>query len=222
MQREPQKLEQVMTHKNVYMALAAAQAEMGPLVKGSVNPAFRSKYADLGDLVQAVREPLNRNGLAFFHVMLNDGERTMRTVLVHGESETKIDCDVPLIVTKNDMQGMKSAVTYAKRIGLESVTGVAPEDDDGNAAAKAAPAHDDRAKPAPASSAPRHDAAKAVGEACAYLAGAADLADLQARWSNLPKEAKTDERVIRAKDDAKANLAAQPQSAPADYAEAGY
>jgi hypothetical protein len=46
---------------------------------------------------------------------------------------------VPLIVNKNDMQGMKSATTYAKRIGLESLTGIAPEDEDGNAAAKAAP-----------------------------------------------------------------------------------
>ena len=63
----------------------------------------------------------------------------MRTVLAHGESETMIECDVPLIVSKNDMQGMKSATTYAKRIGLESVTGVAPEDDDGNEAANAAP-----------------------------------------------------------------------------------
>jgi hypothetical protein len=48
---------------------------------------------------------------------------------------------VPLIVTKNDMQGYKSATTYAKRIGLESLTGVAPHDDDANAAVKAAPRH---------------------------------------------------------------------------------
>jgi hypothetical protein len=44
-----------------------------------------------------------------------------------------------LILGKNDMQGFKSATTYAKRIGLESVTGVAPDDDDGNAAARNAP-----------------------------------------------------------------------------------
>lgn len=123
-------------HKNVFVALTAAQMAMGPLVKGSVNPAFKSKYADLSDLVQAVRDPLGQNGLAFFHTMI-DG--AMRTSLVHGDSETRIDCDVPLIVSKNDMQGMKSATTYAKRIGLESVTGIAPEDDDGNAAVMAKP-----------------------------------------------------------------------------------
>lgn len=137
---EAQKQHATPVHKNVYAALAAAQAEMGPLVKGSTNPHFKSRYADLADLVTAVRGPLNQNGLAFFHqIIRHEVAQDMRTVLMHGDSETSIECDVPLIVAKNDMQGMKSATTYAKRIGLESVTGVAPEDDDGNAAVKAAP-----------------------------------------------------------------------------------
>jgi hypothetical protein len=46
---------------------------------------------------------------------------------------------VPLIVSKNDMQGYGSAVTYARRYGLMAMAGIAPEDDDGNAAAKSAP-----------------------------------------------------------------------------------
>ena len=127
-------------HKNVYVALAAAQSEMGPLFKGSENPHFKLKYADLAALVLAVRGPFNRNGLTYFHqIVRGDGFQDMRTTIVHGETETRIECDVPLMVQKQDMQGMKSATTYAKRIGLESVSGVAPEDDDGNAAVKAAP-----------------------------------------------------------------------------------
>lgn len=127
-------------HKNIYLALAAAQADMGSVKKNSVNPAFKSKYADLADVVQAVSGPLNAQGIAFFHMAASvDGERIMRTVLAHGASGTTIECDVPLIVSKNDMQGYKSATTYAKRIGLESLTGIAPDDDDGNAAARAAP-----------------------------------------------------------------------------------
>lgn len=107
-------------HKNIYIALAAAQSEMGPLVKGSNNPHFKSKYADLADLVAAVRGPLNSHGLTFFHCIIRtDAGQDMRTILMHGESETSIECDVPLIVAKHDMQGMKSATTYAKRIGLE-------------------------------------------------------------------------------------------------------
>lgn len=123
-------------HRNVYSALAAAQAEMDPARKGSTNPAFKSRYADLADIVTACRAALNAHGLAFFHTMVEGA--VLRTVIVHGETETLIECDVPLIVAKNDMQGMKSAVTYAKRIGLESLTGIAPEDDDGNAAAASA------------------------------------------------------------------------------------
>lgn len=137
-------------HKNIYLALAAAQAEMGGVKKGSVNPAFKSKYADLADVVQAVSGPLNAQGIAFFHMAASvDGERIMRTVLAHGASGTTIECDVPLIVSKNDMQGYKSATTYAKRIGLESLTGIAPEDDDGNAAARAAPRSTPRVDVAP-------------------------------------------------------------------------
>jgi hypothetical protein len=129
-------------HKNIHMALVAAQAEMGGVKKGSVNPAFKSKYADLADVVAAVSGPLNAQGIAFYHVPATlDGERVMWTFLSHGASETKIECAVPLIVSKQDMQGYKSAATYAKRIGLESLTGVAPEDDDANAAVKAAPRH---------------------------------------------------------------------------------
>jgi hypothetical protein len=156
-------------HKNVYTALAAAQSEMGPLVKGSNNPHFKSKYADLADLVLAVRGPLNRNGLTFFHqIMRHDAGQDMRTVIVHGETETRIECDVPLIVQKNDMQGMKSATTYAKRIGLESVSGVAPEDDDGNAVAAAAP--------------PRFDPTAAAKRIKGKLALSANLSDLRSRW----------------------------------------
>jgi hypothetical protein len=127
-------------HKNIYMALGAAQVNMGKVVKGATNPAFKSKYADLADVVSVAIPALTEQGIAMYHTMLRDEYgAVMRTILVHGASGTEISCDVPLIINKNDMQGMKSATTYAKRIGLESLTGIAPEDDDGNAAAKAAP-----------------------------------------------------------------------------------
>jgi hypothetical protein len=128
-------------HRNVFMALVAAQQEMSAPLKDATNPAFRSKYADLSSVVNAVAPALNKHGVCFVHYTLReDGREFMVTALVHGESETKVECAIPVIVGKNDMQGYKSATTYAKRIGLESVTGVAPEDDDGNAAARNPPA----------------------------------------------------------------------------------
>lgn len=124
------------THKNIYEALAAAQSEFGKVTKGATNPAFKSKYANLSDVASVVIPVMNAHGCAVLHYVV-DG--AMRTEFVHGATETKVACDVPLIVDKNNMQGMKSATTYAKRIGLESLSGIAPEDDDGNAAAAAPP-----------------------------------------------------------------------------------
>ena len=137
----------IIEHTNVDTALGAAQIEMGRLIKGSTNAAFKkpdgkpSTYADLADVVEAVRAPFANNGLAFYHFIDHRPElgMCMVTRLVHGKSRTFIECPVPLILDKNNMHGFKSATTYAKRIGVESISGIAPEDDDGNAAAKAAP-----------------------------------------------------------------------------------
>ena len=128
-------------HKNIYMALTAAQSGMGKVTKGSVNPAFKSRYADLADVVSVVVPALSEQGIAMYHSMTRDDHgMVMRTTLSHGATDTHIHCDVPLIVDRNNMQGMKSATTYAKRIGLESLTGIAPDaDDDGNDAARNPP-----------------------------------------------------------------------------------
>jgi hypothetical protein len=136
-----------MTHKNIQMALAAAQAEMGAAKKTADNLHFRSKYADLAEVVAAAKPALTKHGICYYAVAeTNDYGRFMVTVLAHGESGTEIRCPVELFIGKQDVQGYKSATTYAKRIGLESLTGLAPEDDDGNAAASAAPATLPKAK----------------------------------------------------------------------------
>lgn len=197
-------------HKNIYAALAAAQMQMGKAIKDSANPAFKSKYADLASVMDACMGALNSNGIAVYQPTIDeDGARYVKTILAHTSGET-LECRVPLIVQKNDMQGYGSAVTYARRYGLMGMAGIAPEDDDGNAAAKAAPVTEDRAAK------PKPDQSKAIGEACAYLAGAADLPDLQARWNNLPTAVKADDRVKEAKDTAKAALQSAPPSVAAE------
>ena len=126
--------------KSIATALAAAQINMGKALKQANNPHFRSKYADLGSVMDACLPALNERGIA---VIQPTGEdelgRFVETILIHGESGEQLSCRVPLIVGKNDMQGYGSAVTYARRYGLMAMAGIAPEDDDGNAAAKAAP-----------------------------------------------------------------------------------
>lgn len=120
-------------------ALAKAQMEMGKAIKDSANPAFRSKYADLGNVMDACLPALNKHGIAVIQPIIQEMDgRFVKTILLHESGET-LECAVPLIIGKNDMQGLGSAITYARRYGLMSMAGIAPEDDDGNAAAKAAP-----------------------------------------------------------------------------------
>lgn len=136
--------------KNIATALASAQANMSKALKQANNPHFRSKYADLGSVMDACLPALNAAGIALIQPTGEDEHgRYVETVLVHGESGESVSCRVPLIVAKNDMQGYGSAVTYARRYGLMSMAGIAPEDDDGNAAAKAAPKKEQRQEQKP-------------------------------------------------------------------------
>lgn len=126
-------------HQNIASALAAAQSEMGKALKSSQNPHFKSKYADLASVVDATMPALNANGIAVIQPMTeNEFGRAVVTKFIHGSGET-LECSIPLILGKNDMQGLGSAITYARRYGLMSLAGIAPEDDDGNAAAANAP-----------------------------------------------------------------------------------
>lgn len=124
-----------METKTIAAALAKAQAEMGKALKDSDNPHFKSKYADLGSVMDACLPALNKHGIAVIQPFVS-GEfgHTVKTVLIHESGET-LECAVPLIFGKNDMQGLGSAMTYARRYGLMAMAGIAPEDDDGNAAA---------------------------------------------------------------------------------------
>lgn len=126
-------------HQNIASALAAAQMQMGKALKQANNPHFKSKYADLASVIDACLGALNANGIAVIQP-LSETEfgRFVTTVFIHGSGE-KLECPVPLILGKNDMQGLGSAITYARRYGLMSLAGIAPEDDDGNAASAAAP-----------------------------------------------------------------------------------
>ena len=126
--------------KSIATALASAQINMGKALKQANNPHFRSKYADLGSVMDACLPALNERGIAVIQPTGEDDTgRFVETIMIHGESGEQLSCRVPLIVGKNDMQGYGSAVTYARRYGLMAMAGIAPEDDDGNAAEKAAP-----------------------------------------------------------------------------------
>jgi hypothetical protein len=184
-------------HKGLYSALAAAQADMGPALKDRTNPAFKSKYADLASVMAACMPALSAHGIAVLQPAFDDDTgRYVKTIFVHGESGEAVECQVPLIVSKNDMQGYGSAVTYARRYGLMGMAGIAPEDDDGNAASKAPP----KDEPAP----PRGPTSMQV--AAESLSGAETIDQLVAIWGDMPRSVQGDKAVIAAKDKRKAQL----------------
>lgn len=187
--------------KGIATALAKAQTNMGKALKQASNPHFRSKYADLGNVMDACLPALNEAGIALIQPTGEDEHgRYVETILIHGESGESLTCRVPLIVSKNDMQGYGSAVTYARRYGLMAMAGIAPEDDDGNAAAKAPPKQEHRQQK------PQETDAEAIDLAKEYLAEADSLDDLKERWGRIPKPVAASAEVIAAKDAAKERL----------------
>lgn len=185
------------SHTTIYAALAAAQMEMGRALKSANNPHFKSKYADLSSVVDACMPALNSHGIAVYQPTgAEGGAHFVETILAH-ESGQMISCRVPLIIGKNDMQGYGSAVTYARRYGLMGMAGIAPEDDDGNAAASAAPNKQDMFE-------------ADVMQAIRGIQRETDMDGLGAMFGDLYRRNRPvadDPRVVKAKDARKADLA---------------
>jgi hypothetical protein len=126
-----------MSNENIAKALVKAQKEFGPALKTNTNPAFRSKYADLSACIEAVIDALNNNGVMLMqNTHQADDGVTVETIFLHetGESISSGKLHVP--APKQDPQGYGSALTYARRYSLMAACGIAPEDDDGNAASR--------------------------------------------------------------------------------------
>lgn len=115
-------------------ALVAAQVASEAVKKASKNDHFKSKYADLAAVVEAVVPALNANGVAVMQFVTNDDKWvSVETMFLH-ESGASVASTLSLKPTKTDPQGVASASTYARRYSLLGMSGAAPEDDDGNAA----------------------------------------------------------------------------------------
>jgi hypothetical protein len=126
--------------KQIATALVKAQKAFQPALKTSLNPHFRSKYADLSACVEAVIDALNDNGIYLLQKNYDCPDGVMvETVFVH-ESGEMMECGiVHFPASKKDSQGYASCLTYARRYSLMSACGIAPEDDDGNSASKSVP-----------------------------------------------------------------------------------
>lgn len=171
--------------KNIAAAFIKAKKEFSPALKDKTNPAFRSKYADLGACLEAVNDALLDNGIAVYQETSEDSTGvTVETVLLHESGETIRSGKLHVPASKQDPQGFGSALTYCRRYSLITACGIAPEDDDGNAAASA--------KTPPSNSPAKASTTKQIGpepdaEILAQFNAAKDVVALTAVMNTLPQ-----------------------------------
>lgn len=125
---------------DLHIAMAKAFPEIEGAAKDRNNPAFKTKYADLSSVVEAVKPALVKHGLFFVQLTHEQqGGVCIETVVHHASGESMSFGKLYVPAGKQDAQGYGSALTYARRYSLMTAFGVCPEDDDGNAAVKPAP-----------------------------------------------------------------------------------
>lgn len=126
-----------MENAKIAAAFVKAQKNFAPALKTSTNPAFRSKYVALDGCIEAVLDSLNANGIALLQPTHNcESGVTVETIFLHESGESLSGGKLHVPAVKQDAQGYGSALTYARRYSLMAACGIAPEDDDGNAASK--------------------------------------------------------------------------------------
>jgi hypothetical protein len=178
---------------NIASAIVKARRSFGPALKDRNNPAFKSKYADLGACLDAVDDALLAQGIAVYQETSECADGVVvETVFLHESGETLRGGKLHVPAVKHDPQGYGSALTYARRYSLMAACGIAPEDDDGNAAAKAVQARQQQ---------PAHGMSeKVIADYCAKFDEAATVDAITAIWNECSDKATKakDESAYRA------------------------
>ena len=119
----------------LFTAIAKAQGEVENATKSSTNPHFKSKYADLAEVLNTVRPTFSSNGLSLIQSTEFDGSLVSVTTTIAHSSGGYVTSKASCVPSKTDAQGVGSATTYLRRYSLASACGIAQEDDDGNSSA---------------------------------------------------------------------------------------
>ena len=116
-------------------AFVKAQSAMGNAVKGSANPFFKSKFADLNAIREACTPVLNENGISVMQpTTVVDGKHYIETILLHESGEYLSGLYEIVVAKANDPQSLGAAISYARRYGLQSMVSLGAEDDDAESA----------------------------------------------------------------------------------------
>src|ERR1035437_9064370 len=113
-------------------ALLEAQREIGAATKTSVNPFFHSTYASLGDVMEACKGALNKNGITVLQPIdtSSDGMVVVETTLLHESGEWIMASMRIAPKSETNPQDQGSAISYARRYSLQSMVFIPAEDDD--------------------------------------------------------------------------------------------
>jgi hypothetical protein len=126
--------------KQIATALLKAQSEMSNPKKGATNPFFKSKYADLNAIREAVIPVLNSNGISVLQPIVHtDGKNFVKTILLHESGELMHSLTEIVYNKLNDAQAQGSGISYARRYALQSFVCVGADDDDGQKAVQNKP-----------------------------------------------------------------------------------
>lgn len=181
--------------KQIAAAILKAQSEMSNPKKGATNPFFKSKYADLNAVREAVLPTLNEHGITVLQpIVHHEGKNFVKTVLLH-ESGESLDSLTEILYSKpNDAQAQGSGISYARRYALQSFVCVGADDDDGQQAVKEQPAKQETKPNAPLLTSEQK------------LQQCTTFDELKKAYLELPKVDQT--RLLKLKDELKAKLTA--------------
>jgi hypothetical protein len=124
--------------KNLMKALCAAMSEMRDPVKRSANPHFKSRFADLREVLDCIEEPLGRHGLVFTQLLCpaeGNGMLLLRSQLHHADSGEMIEAVVPIVPEKPGPQALGSCISYMRRYSAKAMFSLADADEDDDAEA---------------------------------------------------------------------------------------
>jgi hypothetical protein len=116
--------------KNIAAALIKARQSFPAIHKNKINPHFKSKYASLDSILEAITSPLSDNGLVLIQpTVIKDGAIFLTTQLIHSESGEIIESEL-IIPPQSDPQKLGSALTYYRRFSICTLLAIAADDDD--------------------------------------------------------------------------------------------
>ena len=201
---------------NVYAALFRARKVFGPVLKHATNPHFKSKFASLGAILDAVEDALLAEGLLLVQTTgYTELGAVLRTELILvAEPGQRISSVYPLAPAKgNDPQALGGALTYARRYQALTILGLVPEDDDGETASGRGNRRERQADEKPASA-----QRPTYNEAVTRMQSARTMKELGEVWHSLPADLQ--KQLVQDKDAAKERIASYKAPTPGPTEEA--